>query len=68
MKIKGIIRVRKNGRINYSKKDDHLYTDRDVYLKEMKENGYAGWSKKHRYGKRWIVESVISVLKRMNNE
>ena len=66
--IKPVIKPRKNGKINFSKKDNHLYMKRDVYLKEIREEGYEEWKNKHKYGKRWIVESVFSVLKRMNNE
>ncbi len=66
--IKPIIRPRKNGVIHYSSVDGHLYTERDAHLKEIKTWGYEKWRSRFEYGKRWIVESVFSALKRRNNE
>lgn len=68
MGITPVIKPRKNGRIRYSRIDGHLYTQRDVHLKEIREYGYDEWKEKYKYGKRWMVETVFSVLKRMNNE
>ncbi len=37
-------------------------------VRDFKELGYQKWKKKHRYGKRWIVEGVFSAIKRCFGE
>ncbi|MGZ5491176.1 MAG: IS5 family transposase [Nitrososphaeraceae archaeon] len=61
--IKPAIKVRKNARI--SRKDNHY--KRNVTVLEQKID-FDKWKDSVSYGKRWIVESVFSSMKRMFGE
>jgi hypothetical protein len=37
-------------------------------VRDFKELGFEKWKKKHRYGKRWLVESIFSAIKRCLGE
>ncbi len=60
--IKPAIKVRKNARI---RKDNHY--KRNLAVVEQKTD-FQKWKNSVRYGRRWIVESVFSAIKRMFGE
>jgi transposase len=63
LNIKPTIRIRKN---SCKKARGSIFRKKHVI--EFKELGYKEWSKKHKYGRRWIAESEFSRVKRKTGE
>jgi len=64
LKIKPVFKIRKNASDNAN---GSMF--RKEFVRQYKKLGYKKWSKKNRYGNRWLCTEVIfSAVKRINGE